>query len=192
MIKKIAIVVAIIFASFLGYAASMPDTFRIERSAIVNAPPAKVFPYLNSLRDFGAWSPWEKKDPNMKRTFRGPESGKGAAYEWDGNDDVGAGRMEITNSTEPTNVAMSLDFVRPFKGHNTVEFNLIPKKEGTEVVWTMEGHNEFMCKIMQIFVNADEMCGKDFDAGLANLKSLAEQPAPAKTAASVSQQTVSH
>lgn len=184
MVKKIAIVVVILVVGFLAYAASMPDTFRIERSEIISAPPEKVFGYLNNLHDFGTWSPWEKKDPNMKRDFSGPESGKGASYAWDGNDEVGKGRMEITDSVPSSKVAMQLTFEKPFQGQNTVEFNLFPKKEGTEVVWTMEGQNQFMCKVMHIFIDMDQMCGKDFEAGLASLKNIAEKPEAPKTAAS--------
>ncbi len=175
MLKKIAVVFAIAIIGFLAYCASKPDTFRIQRSITINAPAEKIFPYINNLHDFGSLSPYEKKDPNMKRTYIGPESGKGAAYEWEGNDEIGKGRMEITNITEPTNVTISLDFLKPFKAHNTVEFNLQPKGDTTEVTWLMYGPNEFMCKVMQTFFNMDEMCGKDFEQGLQSLKSISEK-----------------
>lgn len=175
MLKKVAIGILVIVVAFLAYCATKPDTFRIERSATINAPAEKIFPYINNLHSFASWSPYEKMDPNMKRTYIGPEAGKGAAYEWSGNDQIGQGRMEITSSTEPTNVTMSLDFIKPFKAHNTVEFNLKPNGESTDATWSMYGPNEYMCKVMQTFFNMDEMCGKDFTEGLSNLKKMVEK-----------------
>lgn len=175
MLKKVALIVVIAIVAFLAYCATKPDTFRIERSITINAPAEKIFPYINNLHDFGSWSPYEKKDPAMKRSYAGPDSGKGAIYAWEGNDEIGQGQMEITNATEPNNVTISLDFTKPFKAHNTVEFNLQPKGESTDVTWSLAGRNEFMCKVMQTFMDMDKMCGKDFEEGLNSLKQLAEK-----------------
>ena len=175
MFKKIAIVVAVLIAALLVFAATRPDTFRVQRAASIKAPPEKVFALLNDFQRWEAWSPWEKKDPAMKRTFSAVTSGKGAQYAWEGNKDVGQGRMEIAESVPPSKVAIKLDFVKPFEAHNTVEFTLEPKGEATNVTWAMQGDTPYLAKIVHVFLDMDKMVGKDFDAGLANLKTLAEK-----------------
>jgi uncharacterized protein YndB with AHSA1/START domain len=175
MLKTIAIVVVVLVAGILAYAATKPDVFRVQRATSIKAPPEKNFPFLNDLHKFGAWSPWEKKDPAMKRTFAGSESGKGAVYEWDGDKNVGQGRMEIVNTAPPSKVAIKLDFVRPFEAHNTVEFTLAPNGDSTDVTWAMQGPVPYVAKIMHVFVDMDSMVGKDFEAGLASLKTVAEK-----------------
>jgi uncharacterized protein YndB with AHSA1/START domain len=179
MIKTIALIVvgllATLIAVVLILALTKPDTFRVGRTTSIKAPPEKIFPLLNDFQSWSAWSPYEKKDPAMKRTFSGPPSGKGAVYEWDGNKNVGQGRMEITGSTPPSNVTLDLDFVKPFEAHNTVVFTLTPQGDSTTVTWTMQGPANFISKVMQVFINMDKMVGTDFEAGLANLKALAEK-----------------
>jgi len=162
-------------AALLVYAATKPDTFRVQRSASIKAPPAKIFAILNDFQRWDAWSPWEKKDPAMKRTFSVVTSGKGAQYAWQGNSDVGQGRMEIAESTPPSKVAIKLDFVKPFETHNLVEFTLEPQGDATNVTWAMQGPSPYIAKVMQVFFSMDKMVGKDFEAGLANLKALAEK-----------------
>jgi uncharacterized protein YndB with AHSA1/START domain len=175
MLKIVAVVVVVLIAGVLILAATKPDTFRIQRAASIKAPPEKVFPLINDFNRWGAWSPWEKKDPTMKRTFGPATSGKGAVYAWEGNKDVGQGRMEIVESVPPSQVAIALDFVRPFESHNIVEFRLEPKGESTNVTWAMQGHTPYFAKIIHLFVNMDRMVGRDFEAGLANLKAAAEK-----------------
>jgi uncharacterized protein YndB with AHSA1/START domain len=179
MIKTIVAVVVvllvIVVAAVLGVAATKPDAFRVERTASIKAPPEKIFALINDLHGWGAWSPYEKKDPAMKRTFSGPASGKGAVYEWDGNKNVGKGRMEITETSPPSRILIKLDFISPFEGHNTAEFTMVPKGDATSVSWAMDGPAPFVSKIMQVFINLDSMIGKDFEEGLANLKTLAEK-----------------
>ena len=175
MLKTIAIGVVVLIAAVLAYAATKPDTFRVQRSASITAPPEKVFALLNDFRRWGAWSPWEKKDPAMKRTFGATTTGKGAVYAWEGNKDVGQGRMEIAESVPPSKVALNLDFVKPFEAHNLVEFTLEPKGDTTNVTWAMQGDTPYFAKIIHVFINMDKMVGKDFEAGLANLKAIAEQ-----------------
>lgn len=175
MFKTIAIVIVVLIAAVLLFAATKPDTFRIERSASIQAPPEKVFTFINDFRNWGAWSPWEKKDAAMKRTLGATASGKGAVYEWDGNKDVGQGRMEITESTPPSRIAIQLDFTKPFEAHNIVEFTLEPKGDSTNVTWAMHGPSPYLSKIMGLFFSMDKMVGKDFEAGLANLRSAAEK-----------------
>jgi len=175
MFKKIAIVIAVLIAGFLIFAATKPDTFRVQRAASIKAPPEKVFAHINDFNRWSAWSPWEKKDPAMKRTFGAVTVGKGATYAWDGNKDVGQGSMEIVESVTPNKVALKLDFVKPFEAHNSVTFTLEPKGDVTSVTWAMEGPTPYFAKIIHVFINMDSMVGKDFEAGLAGLKAIAEK-----------------
>jgi hypothetical protein len=137
-------------------------------------PPEKLFPFLNDLRSHLAWSPFEK-DPAMKRKLSGAESGMGSVYEWEGNKQVGAGRIEITESQPNARVAMKLDMYRPFQAHNIVEFTLTPKGGSTELTWAMHGPQPFMAKLVGLFMDCDKMVGGEFETGLAKLKTLAEQ-----------------
>ena len=176
MLEIIAIVIVVLMAVVLGLAAMKPDTFRVQRAASIKAPPDKVFGLVNDFRQWGQWSPWEKLDPDLKRTFSGAPSGKGAVYEWTGNKKVGAGRMEITEPTPPNKLVIKLDFIRPFEGHNIAEFTLEPQGDATQLSWVMHGPTPFVSKVMQVFVSMDALIGKDFEAGLANLKAIAERP----------------
>ena len=175
MFKKIAIVIAVLIAGVLIFAATKPDTFGVQRAASIKAPPEKVFSLINDFKRWDAWSPWEKKDPAMKRTFGAVTVGKGATYAWDGNKDVGQGSMEIVESVTPNKVALKLDFVKPFEAHNLVTFTLEPKGDATSVTWAMEGPTPYFAKIIHVFINMDSMVGKDFEAGLAGLKAIAEK-----------------
>jgi uncharacterized protein YndB with AHSA1/START domain len=178
MLKTIAIAVVVLIAAVLVFAATKPDTFRVERSASIKAPPEKIFPLLNDFQRWDAWSPWEKKDPAMKRTYSASTSGKGAEYAWEGNKDVGQGRMEIAESVPPSKLAIKLDFLKPFETHNRVEFTLEPKGDSTNVTWAMQGPAPYISKLMQVFVSMDKLIGKDFETGLANLKAAAEARLP--------------
>lgn len=175
MLQIIGIVIVVLVAGVLIYAATKPDTFRVQRSASIMAPAEKIFPLINDFQRWGAWSPWEKKDPAMKRTFGAVTSGKGATYAWEGNKDVGQGSMEIVESIPPSRVALKLDFLKPFEAHNRIEFVLQPAAGATNVTWTMEGPTPYFAKIIHVFMDMDKMVGKDFEAGLANLKAAAEQ-----------------
>jgi len=175
MFKTIALVLVVLIVALLAYAATKPDTFRVQRSASMNAPPEKIFPLINDLRSWGAWSPWEKMDPAMKRTHSGAGSGKGAVYEWEGNHEVGKGRMEITDTSSPSAVVIKLDFLKPFEAHNTAEFTLERKGDSTNVTWAMYGPTPYMAKVIHLFFSMDSMVGKQFETGLANLKALAEK-----------------
>jgi uncharacterized protein YndB with AHSA1/START domain len=175
MFKIIAIVVAVLIAGVLGFAATRPDAFRVERAVTIKAPPAKIYPYLDDFNRWAVWSPWEKLDPSMKRTFSGAPSGKGAAYAWEGNSKVGAGRMEIIESRPASKLLIKLDFLEPFEGHNTAEYTLEPAGDGTRVTWAMYGPAPYVSKLMGVFISMDKMIGKDFEAGLANLKAAAEK-----------------
>ena len=174
MLKIIAIIVTVLIAGVLIFAATKPDTFRVQRATSIKASPEKVFALINDFNRWGAWSPWEKKDPAMKRTFGATTSGKGATYAWEGNKDVGQGSMEIAESIPASKVALRLDFLKPFEAHNTVEFTLDSRGDTTHVTWVMQGPTPYFAKIIHVFINMDSMVGKDFEAGLANLKAAAE------------------
>jgi uncharacterized protein YndB with AHSA1/START domain len=167
----------VVVAGFLGFAATRPNQFRVERRTRVNAPPERVFARINNFKDWGAWSPWEDLDPSMKKSMSGATSGQGAVYEWVGNKKVGEGRMEITSAEPPRKIVIKLDFLKPFEAHNTTEFLLEPQDGGTEVTWLMYGDKAFMSKVMGIFMNMDQLIGKDFEKGLARLKGEVERPA---------------
>jgi uncharacterized protein YndB with AHSA1/START domain len=175
VVMIIAITVAIAIAIVLILAATKPDTFSVRRVTTVRAPPEKIFPLINDFQQWGTWSPWEDKDPAMKRTYSGAGSGKGAVYAWDGNKNVGTGRMEILEVSAPSKIVIKLDFFKPFEAHNTAEFTMLPQGDATSLTWLMHGPAPFMSKVMQVFMNMDKMIGKDFEAGLANLKKLTER-----------------
>ena len=171
------IVIVLVIALLLAIAASRPDQFRIERSATIKASPERIFPLINDLHRWQAWSPYEKKDPSMERTYEGPASGLGAAYGWNGNKNIGSGRMEISQSVPSSRVNLTLEFFTPFKASNTAEFVLVPQGDATRVIWAMQGRANFMSKLMGLVFNFDKMVGKDFEDGLVNLRTLSEQTA---------------
>ncbi len=149
-------------------------TFTIERTATIQAPAATIYALVADFHHWGRWSPWEDIDPQMQRTFSGAESGAGAIYEWSGNRKAGSGRMEITEADEPAVVTIDLQFLKPFKAHNTTTFTLAPDGDATAVSWTMTGPKTFMTKVMGIFKSMDAMVGPDFEKGLAQLQAAAE------------------
>lgn len=176
MKKAIAIVVGVVLVgviAILGIAATKPDQVHVERSLTMKASPAEIHPHINNYKNWMAWSPWEKQDPNMKRSFSGPESGVGAKYAWVGNDNVGTGDMTITSS-EPEQIKLDLHFVKPFEGTSKVTFSMVPEGEATKVTWAMDSDNAFPCKVMQVFISMDDCCGKEFEKGLASLKTVSE------------------
>lgn len=150
------------------------DTYTVERAVTIEAPASAIYPLLADFHQWGAWSPWEELDPDMQRTFSGSDAGPGAVYEWSGNRKAGAGRMEITDADEPSVVDIDLQFLKPFKAHNTTTFTLAEEGSGTTVHWTMTGAKTFMTKVMGIFKSMDAMIGPDFEKGLAKLKVAAE------------------
>ena len=170
----VAVVVVVAVAALLVYAATRPDSFRVERAATIKAPPEKIFAQVNEFKSWTAWSPWEKIDPALKRSYSGPPGGKGAAYAWEGNKDVGSGRMEITESTAPSKIVIRLDFLKPFEAHNTAEFTFVREGDATNVIWAMHGPSPYMSKLIGLFFSMDRMVGGMFEQGLANLKKSSE------------------
>ena len=179
MIKKILAAVAIAIVLFLGYAATRPSQYRVARSASVNAPASVVYQQVSDFHRWEAWSPWEKLDSAMKKTFSGPESGKGAGYAWAGNAKVGEGKMAILDAEPDRRVEIRLEFIKPFAGVSQTVFAFAPKGEATEVTWAMAGTNNFVAKVFGVFMDLDKAIGGDFERGLANLKAVSEAQKPA-------------
>lgn len=173
MLMIIGVVVVVIVA-LLAFATTRPDRFKVERTTLIKASPAVTFALIDDFHQWHRWSPYEARDPAMAREFRGADRGEGAVYAWDGNRKSGQGRMEITQSVPSSKLAIQLDFIRPFEGHNMAEFTLVPRDNGTEVRWEMYGPSTYMAKVMGIFFNMDRMIGNDFEIGLASLKREAE------------------
>ena len=171
----IAVILAVAIAAVLILAATKPTTLRVQRSVSINAPPELIFSLISDFHQWVTWSPYEQKDPAMKRTYSGTERGRGAVYAWDGDKNVGSGRMEILDVSAPSKIVIKLDFFKPFEGHNTAEFTMLPQGDGTHVTWLMHGPARFVTRLIQVFMNLDHMIGKDFEAGLANLKKLTEK-----------------
>ena len=185
MVIKILIGLAILIAIFLVIVAMRPSQFSITRSATIAAPPQVVFEQVNDFHKWAAWSPWEHKDPAMRRTFEGPPAGIGSVYRWAGNKEVGEGNMTITESRPSDLIRIRLEFLKPWTATNTTEFTFKPQQgDRTGVVWTMTGKHNFMGKAFCMFMNMDRLVGTDFEKGLAGMKTVAEsQAAPAHAAA---------
>ena len=175
MLKYILLIVVLAVVALLIVAAFRPDTFRVERVIQINAPADRIYPLIDDFHRWTAWSPWEKRDPALKRDYSGAASGKGAVYAWEGNKDVGQGRMEILEAMPPSRIVIKLDFLKPFEAHNTAEFTLQPAAGGTELRWAMHGPQPYLFRLMSLLFNMDKMVGKDFEAGLASIKAIAEQ-----------------
>lgn len=175
-----AIVLAIIVAAVLAVlamAATKPNSFVVQRTIDTTAAPETVFALISDFHRWRDWSPYEGKDPQMSRTYSGAEEGQGAVYEWNGNKNVGHGRMEISDASKPHLVVIKLDFMKPFEAHNIARFTIEPMAQANRVTWAMSGPSPYMSKLMQVFMNFDTMIGTDFEKGLANLKALAERQA---------------
>jgi len=182
MLKIIGIVAGVgvlAIIALLVYAATFPDSFQVQRTQRINASPEKIFPLINNLHGMNTWNPFSEPDPEIKITYTGPESGKGARYEWTGNSKVGQGSIEIIDVAAPSRVALRLDMLKPIEGHNTVVFTLAPNGSGTEastdVTWAMTGERPLIGKVMDAVFNMDRMVGGQFEKGLAKLKAIAEK-----------------
>ena len=179
MLLKIGIAVVVVIAIFLAVAATRPASYRVTRKTLVATPPSVPYSQVADFHKWEAWSPWAKLDPAMKTTYSGAPEGVGAVYEWTGNDKVGEGRMTMTSARPAQAVDIRLEFMRPMTAVNECNFTFAPAADGTEVVWTMIGQNNFMAKAFSIFLDFEKMVGGDFERGLANLKSVSEARQPA-------------
>ena len=153
------------------------DTYTVERSTTIDAPPERVYAELADFRNWQHWSPWEDLDPDLRRTYSGSERGKGATYAWSGNRKAGQGRMEIVDAAEPSRVAIDLAFEKPWKARSDTVFTVRPEGTASHVTWTMVGQKTFMTKVMGVFTSMDKLVGGDFEKGLARLKAAAERRA---------------
>lgn len=176
MLKKILMGVAAVISIFVVVVMIQPDDFRTSRSIAVAASPQKVFEQVNDLHKWEVWSPWVKIDPNSKTTYEGPAQGEGAVFKWSGNDQVGVGLMTITESRPDELVRFKLEFLKPFQGTSTAEFTFKEENGQTIVTWSMFGQNNFIGKAMSLVMNCDKMMGGQFEQGLAQLKSVVENP----------------
>lgn len=174
MLKKILIGIAAVLVLFVIIVAMQPAQYRVTRTATIPAAPAVVFDHVNDLHKWQAWSPWEKLDPAMKRTFEGPQSGTGASYGWVGNKEVGEGKMSITESRANELVRLKLEFIKPFASTALTEFTFKPEGDKTAVSWTMSGDKSFISKAFCLFMNMDKMIGGDFEKGFEGLKSVVQ------------------
>jgi hypothetical protein len=175
MLKAIGLTLLGLVLVVLALAASRPDTFRVERSLAMKGPPDKIFAQVSDFKAWSAWSPWEKMDPQMKRTFGASTAGPGASYAWEGNSKVGTGRMEIAEANASSNVRIKLDFLEPMEAHNVAEFTFRPQGDKTLVRWEMSGPQTFPGKLFGLFMDMDKMIGRDFEAGLENLRAIVER-----------------
>ena len=182
MLKIIGIVAgvgALAIIALLVYAATFADTFQVQRTQRINASPDKIFPLINNMHSMNTWNPFAEADPDIKITYTGPDSGKGARYEWTGNSKVGQGSIEVTDVATPSRVALRLDMLKPMEGHHTVVFTLTPNGSGTnmstDVTWAMTGERPFIGKVMDAVFNMDRMVGGQFEKGLTKLKTIAEK-----------------
>jgi uncharacterized protein YndB with AHSA1/START domain len=166
--------IVLFFAVLAVVIALRPGTFRLERAVVINAPAERIFPLINDFHQWTLWSPWEKMDPNLKRSYSGAESGVGSIYQWVGNKKVGEGRMTIVETRPPEWASIKLEFLKPWRATNTATFKLTPEGTGTRVVWAMEGTQSFMMKAFSLFMNMEKMVGPDFERGLSNLRAAAE------------------
>ncbi|WP_010582867.1 SRPBCC family protein [Schlesneria paludicola] len=167
VLSLMAVVLAVIIAT-------RPDTYRVERTEQVHAPCDVVFRIINDLKQWRRWSPYDKRDPEMKVKWSGADQGPGAIYDWNGNKDVGEGRLTIVDSKPNEYVAMKLEISRPFKCENDVKFALVPNSDGTRVSWILDGKNNLISKAFSLIVSMDKMVGKDFEEGLSKLNSIAQ------------------
>ena len=174
MLKSIALIVVLAVAALALYATTRPDTFAVQRSTVVQAGTDRLFPLINDLHQFNTWNPYAKKDPAMQISYRGPASGPGAAFDFSGNKDAGKGSVEVTGGQAPTRVDMVLHMIEPFEGRNQITFTLTPQGEATQVTWAMHGPSPYISKLIGIFIDMDHLIGRDFEAGLAQLKAVAE------------------
>ncbi|WP_309673531.1 SRPBCC family protein [Gemmatimonas sp.] len=174
MLKTVGIILLVLLGALLLMASRQPDTFSIERSVVIAAPAETIYPNIADLHQWSPWSPYEKLDPQMKKVFNGTPGAAGASYYWSGNSKAGEGTMTVRELMPPSKITMQLDMLKPIEGHNVIEFNLEPADAGTRVTWAMRGANPLLSKVIGLFMNMDTMIGKDFEDGLASLKTQAE------------------
>jgi uncharacterized protein YndB with AHSA1/START domain len=174
MFKRIAIAIVVLIAGVLLYASTRPDNYHVERSVLIKAAPEKIFAYINDFHRWDEWTPYNK-DPAMKKTYSGSASGKGARYAWEGNSDVGQGEITLADSTPPSKLVFDLHMMKPFEGRNVASFSLAAAGDATRVTWSLDDKHNLFLKTLTLFMNMDNMIGRDFEVGLAKLKTAVEK-----------------
>jgi hypothetical protein len=174
LLTIVAIAIVVLIAGILIYASTKPDTFHVERSINIKASPEKIFPFINDFHLWDAWTPYNK-DPAMKKTYSGNDSGEGAHYAWEGNKEVGKGDITITDTTPPIKLVFDLHMVKPFEGRNVAVISLNVSGDSTNATWSLDDKHNLMLKTVSLFLNLDNTIGKDFEVGLARLKAIAEK-----------------
>jgi hypothetical protein len=182
MAKKVLLALVVVLGALAVVVATRPESYHVERSTRIDAPPQLVFAVVNDFRTFPEWSPWAKRDPGMRTTISDPSSGVGASYAWEGKD-VGKGRMTVTESQAPARVRERLEFIEPFASVAETAFDIKPAGDsGALITWAMDGRNNFVGKAFALAMgDMDKMVGKDFDEGLSNLKRVVEAKVAAAT-----------
>lgn len=174
MIKKIVLGLVILLVAFVGFVLTRESQFNYERSEVIAAPAERIFPYISDLKMGEQWSPYEKMDPDMKKNFIGPDGQVGSVMEFEGNSDVGAGKLEILKLVPNEFVELKLTMTEPVHMENLIAYKLTPEQEGTRFSWSMYGDSGFFGKVMSVFVDCEKMVGEQFTAGIANLKAVVE------------------
>lgn len=174
ILKFIGIILLLLIAFVLISGLFVPKTYRMEKSILINAPREKVWSNVNSLQKLAAWSPWAVKDPNMKVQFEGKEGAVGSMYKWEGNKNVGAGSQSISRIDVPNQLETKLHFIKPFEGNADAFINLKDSANGTKASWGFQTRYAYPMNVMLLFVNMDEMMGKEYHAGLTKLKRISE------------------
>ncbi|MBX2988686.1 MAG: SRPBCC family protein [Bdellovibrionaceae bacterium] len=172
MLKRILIALVLLVVIVLGYAATKPDSFHFERTAVIATTPEKLYPYLTDLKLGGQWNPYEQKDPSMKKTFSGAESGTGAVMDFEGNGDVGAGQLEVVQATPSSQVDLKLRMRKPFEGEQDIHYKISPDEGGTRFTWAMSGRQSFFMKLISVFIDCEKMFTNEMDKGIANLQAI--------------------
>jgi uncharacterized protein YndB with AHSA1/START domain len=174
MLKKTALAFVVLIVLFLGYVSTRESSFRYERSGVINAPADKIFPYISQFRLGEKWSPYEKVDPNLKKTFKGTDGQVGSIMEFDGNMEAGSGQLELLNLVPNESVDIKLTMTKPMFAENLIQYRLTPEAGGTRFTWTMSGDGGFMTKLMTVFIDCEKMIGGQFTQGIENLKTVVE------------------
>jgi len=189
MLKKLLFVVLVAVAGVVGYALTRPDRYRIEREVSIEAPAPVVFAQLDDLKAWQVWSPWEGRDPQMKKNYGGAPRGVGATCAWQGNNRVGEGMLTITGSQPPTALTMNVDLIKPVASIATTRFAIAPQgPSGVKVTWSIDGTNDLVGKLMGLFVNTEQTIGAEFERGLGALKQVSEAEATKQAAAAAAAQ----
>ena len=178
MLKKVALILGGIVVSCLallfGIAAFQSPDYVISREITIQAPAAKIFPYLNSQRLAQAWGPWMDVDPTAKMVLSGPEEGVGARTSWSGAKQLGTGSALITESVPGQRVHIRLEYTEPMEMIQESDYIIRSSGDQSVVIWRVTGKNGLISRAMGLLVDVDKMVGGMFELGLSKLKKVVE------------------